>query len=113
LAVLYEEQGKYEKAEPLYKRALIIVEKELGPEHPTVAASLNNLASLYSIQKLYSQARPLLKRALKIWVKTLGPEHPDVATGLENLAQLQRKTDQDEEAVLTERNAAKIRAIIR
>jgi hypothetical protein len=62
---------------------------------------------------LYSQARPLLKRALKIWVKTLGPEHPNVATVLENLAQLQRKTHQDAEADLTEKNAAKIRAMKR
>ncbi len=34
-------------AEPLYKRALAIWEKALGPEHPHVAASLNNLAELY------------------------------------------------------------------
>ncbi len=34
-------------AEPLYKRALAMLEKALGPEHPHVAASLNNLAELY------------------------------------------------------------------
>ena len=62
---------------------------------------------------IYSQAKPLLKHAFEIWVKTLGPEHPDVATGLENFAQLQRKTHQDEEAGLTEKKAAKIRAMKR
>jgi hypothetical protein len=61
----------------------------------------------------YSQARALLKRALEIWVKTLGSEHPDVATCLENLAQLQRKTHQDKDADLTEKRAAKIRAMKR
>ncbi len=39
-------QGKYAEAEPLNKRALAIMEKALGPEHPGVATSLNNLALL-------------------------------------------------------------------
>ena len=45
--MLYGEQGRYAEAEPLYKRALAISEKALGPEHPDVASSLNNLAMLY------------------------------------------------------------------
>ncbi len=46
LALLYDAQGKYADAEPLYKRALAIVEKALGPEHPHVATSLENYAAL-------------------------------------------------------------------
>ena len=42
LAWLYAAQGRYAKAEPLYKRALAIVEKALGPDHPNVAKSLEN-----------------------------------------------------------------------
>jgi Tetratricopeptide repeat len=45
--LLYDNQGQYAKAEPLYQRPLAIREKALGPEHPDVAASLNNLAWLY------------------------------------------------------------------
>ena len=37
-------QGRYAEAEPLYKRSLAIREKALGPDHPDVAQSLNNLA---------------------------------------------------------------------
>ena len=44
LAELYERQGKYVEAEPLYVRALKIREEQLGGEHPDTAASLNNLA---------------------------------------------------------------------
>ena len=44
LAVLYDNQGQYAQAEPLYKRALAIAEKALGPDHPLVATNLNNLA---------------------------------------------------------------------
>ena len=36
--------GQYAKAEPLYQRSLKIRESQLGPDHPDVAASLNNLA---------------------------------------------------------------------
>ena len=64
----------------MYKRALAISEKALGPEHPDVATSLNNLALLYQAQGRYAEAEPLHKRALAISEKALGPEHPDVAT---------------------------------
>jgi len=47
LAALHDSQDQYAKAEPLYNRALAIREKALGPEHPDVATSLNNLAMLY------------------------------------------------------------------
>ena len=73
-------QGRYAEAEPLYKRALAIREKALGPDHPDVARSLNNLAELYENQGRYAEAEPLYKRALAIREKALGPDHPDVAT---------------------------------
>jgi tetratricopeptide (TPR) repeat protein len=47
LAELYRIQGNYGDAEPLYQRALRIWETALGPDHPLVATSLNNLAVLY------------------------------------------------------------------
>ena len=40
---LYQ-QGRCAEAEPPHQRALTIREKALGPEHPDVAGSLNNLA---------------------------------------------------------------------
>ena len=66
LAVLYSDQGRYADAEPLYKRALAIREKALGPDHPDVATSLNNLAALYNDQGRYADAEPLYKRSLAI-----------------------------------------------
>ncbi len=79
-SALYKTQGHYALAEPLYKRALAIWEKALGPDHPAVATSLNNLGELYRAQGRYAQAEPLYKRALAIWEKALGPDHPSVAT---------------------------------
>ena len=60
----YKEEGRFADAEPLYKRALAIFEKALGPDHPSVASALNNLADLYSAQGRYADAEPLYKRAL-------------------------------------------------
>jgi hypothetical protein len=47
LAEQYRNQDRYPEAEPFYKRARAIVEKALGPNHPTVGTPLNNLAELY------------------------------------------------------------------
>ncbi len=66
LGLVYDAQGKYTEAEPLYKRSLAIWEKALGPEHPDVATSLNNLAELYRGQGKYADADPLYNRALAI-----------------------------------------------
>src|SRR5437588_12845906 len=88
LAFLYERQGKYDDAEPLYKRALAICEEVLGPIHPSTATSVNNLAFLYNSQGKYDDAEPLYKRALAIREEVLGPIHPDTATSVNNLAGL-------------------------
>jgi tetratricopeptide (TPR) repeat protein len=45
--MIYHRKGQYEKAEPLYRRALAIYEKALGPDHSNVKLSLDNLAKLY------------------------------------------------------------------
>ena len=60
---------------PLYERALAISEKALGPEHPDVATSLNNLALLYSNQGQYAKAEPLNERALakRRWARSTRP----------------------------------------
>ncbi len=86
------------------------MEKALGPEHPHVATSLNNLALLYAAQGRYAKAEPLYQRALAIVEKALGPDHPNVATSLENYAALLRKIGRTTEAVDLEARAKAIRA---
>jgi tetratricopeptide (TPR) repeat protein len=97
-AVYLRECALFATAEPLYQRALAILEKPLGPEHPDVATSLNNLAMLYDKQGKYAEAEPLYQRALALREKALGPEHPHVATILENYAALLFKTERGMEA---------------
>ena len=94
LAALLQDKGDYAAAEPLYRRALAIREKALGPDHPNVALSLNNLAVLLWNKGDYAAAEPRHRRALAIREKGLGPGHPDVAASLDNLAVLlQNKGD--------------------
>jgi tetratricopeptide (TPR) repeat protein len=86
---LYQ-QGRYSEAEIIAGKTLEVGEDALGPEHPEVAASLNNLGELYRAQGRHTEAEPLYRRALAIREKALGPEHPEVGTSLNNLAELYR-----------------------
>lgn len=70
------------------KKSLQENEKELGPVHPKVARSLNNLGMVYFLQGEFALAEPLLIRAIKIFEGTAGPDSHEVAGSLHNLAQL-------------------------
>lgn len=43
-------QGKYEEADPLCLRAIVIDERALGPDHPELAAKLSKRAGLLQQQ---------------------------------------------------------------
>jgi tetratricopeptide (TPR) repeat protein len=88
----------YQDAEPLMRRSLAVGEESFGPEHPTVALRLNNLAQLLQATNRLAEAEPLMRRALAIDEKSFGPDHPDVATDLNNLAQLLQDTNRLVEA---------------
>ncbi|WIA42558.1 hypothetical protein OEZ86_008540 [Tetradesmus obliquus] len=78
LAILYNQQGDYAAAQPLYERALAIYEATYGPNHQEVAHTLTDLAVLHLEQGHDAVGRPLLERALAIQEAALGPSHPDV-----------------------------------
>jgi tetratricopeptide (TPR) repeat protein len=88
LAVLYDNQGKYSEAEPLYLDALEMRKRLFTGDHPDVATSLNNLAGLYYNQGKYSEAEPLYLDALEMIKRLFTGDHPYVASSLNNLASL-------------------------
>ena len=106
-------QGKYDHAVVAATKAREIAERDLGPEHPSVATSLNNLALLYLAQGQYAAAEPLYKRSLAILEKALGPEHPNVAALLESISDLYARMGKAEEAKQFADRAAKIRLLKR
>jgi tetratricopeptide (TPR) repeat protein len=66
LAELYRSQGRYDEAEPMYKRALEIYEKALETDHPDVATFLENMSFLYKKLNRNAEAEQCIKRAQEI-----------------------------------------------
>ena len=84
LAGVYDRQGRYAEAEPLYPQALQLRREVLGERHPDTISSLNNLARVYHRQGRSAEAEPLLPQALQLsrercWAKTT--RRPSRSTG--------------------------------
>ena len=109
LALSLWRAGRYIEAEPLFRRALTIDEKALGPDHSGVAAACSNLALVLRDTGRYAEAEALFRRALSIVEKALGTEHLNVATVCGNLAKVLRDTGRYTEAELLFRRALSIR----
>lgn len=108
IALFLKERGDYLTGEPLYRRALKIDEKHLGPEHPQTAIRLNNLAVLLRITYRMKEAEIHCRRALKINEKNLDANHPAIASNINNLALILQDTNRRKEAELHFRRALKI-----
>jgi len=67
----------FNRAEPLYQRALAILEEALGGTHPWVAQTLHNLARLRLAQHRLVDAVPLFTRAFAISEQRLRQEALD------------------------------------
>lgn len=94
-------QGKYEEALPLAKRALQIREKALPRTDQRVADSLTNLGEIYIGKEDYRAARDTFKRLLQVLEERFGPEDLRLASTLDRLAPLQYRAaslDDAEEA---------------
>jgi CHAT domain-containing protein/tetratricopeptide (TPR) repeat protein len=98
LALLYQSQGRYGEAEPLYKLSLQLREELLGPNHPSTLTSINNLAELYRLQGRYDEAEPLHKRCLQLCEEFLGPNNQLTLTSINNLALLYESQGRYDEA---------------
>ena len=58
-AALLRDKGDYEQALDLYREALAIRERVLGPEHPDTATSLDGLGSIYRRRRLTIRPCPV------------------------------------------------------
>lgn len=98
LADVYVSHKKYVDAEPLYLRAISILEKAFGPEDAEVAGGLYKMAMLNTLTNKYAEAQNLLWRAVEIYRRAYGPEHADIAECLEALAALHEREHNHEQA---------------
>ncbi|TSA14961.1 MAG: CHAT domain-containing protein [Betaproteobacteria bacterium] len=76
----------YTETESLFRKALAVQERTLGPSHPATANTLNNLSTYLDRRGRSQEAEPLQRRALDILEKRLGPLHPNTAAMLTTLA---------------------------
>ena len=76
LAGLLQAQGDLAGARPLYERALAILEKALGPDHPNTNRVRRNFACLLLTDGNASEALAFGEAALPAHDKALGSHHP-------------------------------------
>jgi hypothetical protein len=77
--------GDYTTAERLLRQAAVLQEASLGPLHPDLAHTLNNLAVVCEIVDNPIDAEHYFRRACAIATAVLEPDHPFVATSRKNL----------------------------
>ena len=81
----YHNTGQAAKAKDLGLDLLDQQQQRLGPEHPEVARTLNNLSNAHGALREHRTQKDVLERALKIIEQHSGPDHPQVAATLNNL----------------------------
>jgi tetratricopeptide (TPR) repeat protein len=109
LGVLLHDKALLNEAESLFRAALALDEKRLGPVHPHVAIDLITLARLLRDSNRHFEAEPLIRRALAIDEDNFGPDHPEVASDLFSLAGWLLDSDRTAEAEPLVRRALSIR----
>jgi serine/threonine protein kinase len=89
---------------------LLVAERQLyGNEHPSLAQSLNQLASVLKTEGKLAAAEPLRREALSIQRQLLGEENPEVAQTLSNWGNLLAAENKWPDAELSLRDAFTIR----
>jgi Tetratricopeptide repeat/Protein of unknown function (DUF2914) len=74
-------------AERLLREAVRLQEADLGPHHPDLANTLNNLGVVCEMAGQPSEAETCYRRAYAIAAAALPPDHPFVITSRENLTE--------------------------
>ena len=77
--------GNYSSAEKLLRQAAALQEQALGPRHPELANTLNNLGVVCELADNPIDAEHYYRRAHTIATATLAPDHPFVVTSRKNL----------------------------
>ena len=77
--MVYDSQGKYERALEYYQKALEIFIKVFGQDHPDVATSFNNIGAVYEGKGDFENALIQFQKALEIRTRVFGSDQVVVA----------------------------------
>ena len=97
------------KAEAAYKASLKIKKRELGKNHPSVATTMNNLASVHFAEGRYEKALKYYEKSVRIMIRHLGKEHLNVATVFNNIGDVHYALQNDEIAISCYSESLRIR----
>jgi tetratricopeptide (TPR) repeat protein len=83
----YRLQGDYERAEPIARQSMTLFEKLLGPEHPGILPSLENLAAIEQGRAEFAEAEQHYRKILSTrWKAAPGSPDRDIVDLLEKLS---------------------------
>lgn len=100
--------GEPARAMELYREALEIQTRILGPDHPDVGSSLHNMGLIYNHFGDYQQAGRVYRRALAIREAAFGPDSEWVAETCNNLSTVCGYLGEYEESIAQQERAVKI-----
>ncbi|GFP59757.1 nephrocystin-3 [Trichoderma asperellum] len=86
LASTWEQLGKMDEAQALYRRVYISYLRMFGQSHPLTVEALDELAHVSKASNAIDEAETLYNKSLEIKTRTLGAEHPNTADALQRLA---------------------------
>ncbi|WP_373315454.1 tetratricopeptide repeat protein [Asanoa ishikariensis] len=88
LGSIYHRRAEPARAEPLYRRALAIKERALGPDHPELATTLTNLGTLCEQRGRAAEALVFYGRAISVLEGVVEDDHPTLTVCREQQAAL-------------------------
>jgi serine/threonine protein kinase/tetratricopeptide (TPR) repeat protein len=109
MSILGTGLGDYRRADVVGREALEIRRRRLGPEHPQVSLTLNNLAVVQLGLGNYPEAEALYKESIAGLQRTFGNEHPEVATSMENLGGVYYRMKRYDESIALEKQVLAMR----
>ena len=101
-------QGRHEEAAQFFQESVTSIESHLGPDHPLLIRSLNNLAMAYVSLGNREGAEAAFERALAVAEKRLGTATPVYAKVLLNYGNVQRRFGNKKAATAMEARAKAI-----
>ncbi|MFL5501232.1 MAG: tetratricopeptide repeat protein [Gemmatimonadaceae bacterium] len=110
LAVAKQDAGEDADAQELFRQALEIADRTLGPDDPDVVLLLTDLTRLYLRKSAFESAEPLLLRLFEI-KRSKGEDHAEVATVLASLATVRQALGRHESAEQLWRRVLEIREL--
>ena len=109
LAILLDEQERFEEAESLYRESLRLRKAIFEEKHPTVAEAISHLANHLQRRGQLTEAEELHREALTHFKRIFGPRHRSVAWELSHLSEVLIARGRLDEAQMHLREALSIR----